>query len=107
MGSPLTSIAAAWRLLGLLPLLRQAKERIVIGRPWAKSCEVSGKREALGQLYVDRAFPPQTKARADEMIENLRAAVQIRIQGLEWMGDETKAKAITKLEAFNSKIDKI
>jgi len=60
--------------------------------------------EALGQVYVERAFPPRTKARADEMIENLRTTVNDRLQGLEWMSDETKARAMEKLEAFNSKI---
>jgi len=60
--------------------------------------------EALGQVYVERAFPPATKARADQMIENLRGAVRTRIQALEWMGEETKARALEKLEAFNSKI---
>jgi len=60
--------------------------------------------EALGQVYVERAFPAQTKARADEMIENLRAAVGVRLQGLEWMSDDTKARAMEKLAAFNSKI---
>jgi putative endopeptidase len=63
-----------------------------------------GMGEALGQVYVERAFPPKTKARADEMIENLRAAVGTRLQGLEWMTDETKARAVEKLAAFNSKI---
>jgi putative endopeptidase len=63
-----------------------------------------GMGEALGEVYVKRAFPPQTKARADEMIENLRAAVGTRLQGLEWMSDETKTRALEKLEAFNSKI---
>jgi len=60
--------------------------------------------EALGQVYVERAFPPQTKQRADKMIEDLRATVRTRIQALEWMGDETKAKALEKLAAFTSKI---
>ena len=60
--------------------------------------------EALGEVYVERAFPPETKQRADEMIENLRAAVTMRIQGLDWMGDETKAKALEKLGTFVSKI---
>jgi putative endopeptidase len=60
--------------------------------------------EALGQVYVERAFPPKTKQRADEMIENLRATVQTRLQALAWMGDETKARALEKLDAFNSKI---
>ena len=60
--------------------------------------------EAMGQLYVERAFPPKTKARADEMIENLRATVKDRIGKLEWMTDETRKKALKKLAAFNSKI---
>jgi putative endopeptidase len=60
--------------------------------------------EALGQVYVETAFPPATKARADEMIENLRAAVGVRIQALPWMGDETKARALEKLGTFTSKI---
>jgi putative endopeptidase len=60
--------------------------------------------EALGQVYVERAFPPQTKARADEMIENLRTTVGIRIKNLAWMSDETKTQALAKLAAFTSKI---
>lgn len=60
--------------------------------------------EALGQLYVAEAFPPEEKARADAMIEDLRAALRARIQGLEWMGEETKALALAKLEAFTPKI---
>ena len=60
--------------------------------------------EALGQVYVERAFPPQTKARADEMIENLRATVGTRIENLDWMSDETKTQALAKLAAFTSKI---
>lgn len=60
--------------------------------------------EALGQVYVERAFPPESKARADEMIENLRAAVRGRLQELEWIGDETKARALEKLATFTAKI---
>ena len=41
--------------------------------------------EALGQVYVERAFPPQTKSRADKMIEDLRSTVGARIQDLDWM----------------------
>ena len=73
---------------------------------WKRAVDrVSGSMgEALGQVYVETAFPPATKARADEMIENLRAAVGERIQALPWMGDETKAKALEKLATFTSKI---
>jgi len=60
--------------------------------------------EALGQLYVADAFPPETKARADEMIVNLRASLRSRIEALDWMGDETKARALEKLAAFTPKI---
>jgi putative endopeptidase len=63
-----------------------------------------GMGEALGQVYVERAFPPATKDSADEMIENLRQAVRTRLEGLEWMTDETKNRALQKLETFNSKI---
>ena len=60
--------------------------------------------EALGQVYVEQAFPPDTKKRADEMIENLRATVKSRLEGLEWMRDETRARALEKLATFSSKI---
>lgn len=60
--------------------------------------------EALGQVYVESAFTPATKARADKMIEDLRGAIRIRISNLDWMGDETKKKALAKLDTFVSKI---
>ncbi|HEX9813431.1 MAG TPA: M13-type metalloendopeptidase, partial [Myxococcota bacterium] len=60
--------------------------------------------EALGKVYVDRHFPPKAKARMDEMIENLRMAFEISIDGLEWMGPETKAQAQEKLRKFTPKI---
>ncbi|MFQ5534333.1 MAG: M13 family metallopeptidase, partial [Sphingomonadales bacterium] len=60
--------------------------------------------EALGQLYVETAFPPATKARAMEMIENLRAATRMRIEKLDWMGEETKKRALRKLATFTPKI---
>ena len=73
---------------------------------WKRAVDrVSGSMgEALGQVYVETAFPPATKARADEMIENLRAAVGMRIGALSWMGEETKARALEKLGTFTSKI---
>ena len=60
--------------------------------------------EALGQLYVKVAFPPEAKAKVLEMIENLRGALRERITGLDWMGAETKQQALTKLNAFGVKI---
>lgn len=60
--------------------------------------------EALGQLYVKKAFPPQAKARAMEMVNNLKSAMREHIQHLDWMDDATKAAAQKKLDAFNVKI---
>jgi putative endopeptidase len=60
--------------------------------------------EALGELYVERAFPPHAKARANEMIENLKKALAVRIKNLPWMTDATKEMALKKLSTFTSKI---
>jgi len=60
--------------------------------------------ELLGQLYVERYFKPEAKARMDAMIVNLRKAFEIRINGLEWMSPETKKKALEKLAAFRPKV---
>ena len=60
--------------------------------------------EAFGQLYVDKAFSPAAKAKAKEMIENLRKAYAERIMATDWMSAATKKEAITKLNAFTVKI---
>lgn len=60
--------------------------------------------EALGQLYVKVAFPPEAKKRVLEMVENLRVALRERITNLDWMGAETKTQAVKKLNAFGVKI---
>ena len=60
--------------------------------------------EALGKLYVDEMFPPEAKEKAEEMIENVITAFEERIKVLDWMSEETKAKAIEKLEKFTVKI---
>jgi putative endopeptidase len=60
--------------------------------------------EALGKLYVDAKFPPEAKEKAEKMIGNVIAAFQDRIQVLDWMSDETKAKAVEKLDKFTVKI---
>jgi putative endopeptidase len=59
---------------------------------------------ALGQLYVAKNFPPESKARAQELVDNLRAALKVRIQHVDWMSDATKAKAIEKWDTFVPKI---
>jgi putative endopeptidase len=60
--------------------------------------------EALGQLYVDKYFPPAAKARAKQMVNNLISALRDDIPTLAWMSPETKKEALVKLEAFNVKI---
>ncbi len=60
--------------------------------------------EALGQAYVDRAFPPASKARTLEMVHNIEAALSADIQSLAWMSPETKQQAITKLKGIEDKI---
>ena len=60
--------------------------------------------EPLGQLYVARAFPPEAKKRILDLVADLRAVLRDRIDGLEWMGDETKEAARTKLDAFAVKM---
>ena len=60
--------------------------------------------EALGKLYVERAFSPQAKQKALELVANLRAALRARLQRLDWMGEATKAQAVAKLDAMRVKI---
>jgi putative endopeptidase len=60
--------------------------------------------EAVGQLYVDAKFPPEAKAKAETMIENVIAAYKERIMNLDWMSPETKEKAVAKLDKFTVKI---
>ena len=60
--------------------------------------------EALGKLYVDKYFPPAAKARALELINNLKEALADRISSLDWMDEPTKQRALEKLAAFQVKI---
>ena len=60
--------------------------------------------EAIGKLYVDAKFPPEAKAKAEEMIANVIEAFQNRISKLDWMTEDTKQKAIEKLDKFTVKI---
>jgi len=60
--------------------------------------------EALGEVYVKKAFPPAAKARALEMVRNLEAALKTDITTLNWMSDPTRKLAIVKLDAFLNKI---
>jgi len=60
--------------------------------------------EALGELYVEKTFPPAAKQRALAMVDDLKLALGEKIQALDWMGDETKKQALAKLGALGLKI---
>jgi putative endopeptidase len=60
--------------------------------------------QALGQLYVAKYFTPEAKARAEELVTNIRDALKARIQNLDWMSAETKTKALDKWSKFLPKI---
>ncbi len=60
--------------------------------------------EAVGEIYVAKYFSPEDKERVQTMVKNLQVALGEHIDALEWMSDETKAKAREKLAAFTVKI---
>lgn len=60
--------------------------------------------EALGEIYVARHYPPEAKARMDEMIGNIKAVMRDRLAHLEWMGPETREKALAKFDRFVARI---
>ncbi len=60
--------------------------------------------EALGQVYVKAVFPPESKAKMESLVTNLSQALKRRIENLEWMGDETKQRALEKWATFTPKI---
>ena len=59
---------------------------------------------ALGELYVAKAFPPESKARALTLVNNVKDALRTRIEHLDWMSSETKQKALEKWATFLPKI---
>jgi putative endopeptidase len=60
--------------------------------------------EEVGKVYVERYFPPETKAAADQLVKNVIQAMDRRIDRLQWMSPETKTRAHAKLAAFTPKI---
>ncbi|MDQ6620817.1 MAG: M13 family metallopeptidase, partial [Pseudomonadota bacterium] len=59
---------------------------------------------ALGEMYVDRRFTPEAKARALILVENLRAVLRERLSELDWMSEPTRRAAMRKLETMHAKI---
>lgn len=73
---------------------------------WKRGIDLTGTvvGEILGKLYVKENFPPEAKARMETMVKNLIKAYGKRIEGLDWMTDETKKAAKAKLAKFTYKI---
>ncbi len=73
---------------------------------WKKMVETSDSRlrDVLSQLYVQKYFTPEAKARMDELVDNLQKAFKARIEKLAWMSDATKKKALEKLAVIMKKI---
>lgn len=60
--------------------------------------------EAVGQLYVEKHFPQSSKEKMLNLVGNLKTALGEHINGLTWMSDTTKQRALEKLDAFTVKI---
>lgn len=64
----------------------------------------AGLGEAVGQIYVSKHFPPEYKAKMEQLVEDLISAYHESITNLDWMTEETKVKALEKLASFVTKI---
>jgi endothelin-converting enzyme/putative endopeptidase len=73
---------------------------------WKRCVEMTDQQlgDALGKKYVDRYFPPEAKARMQQMVRNLLLAMRDDILSRPWMSDETKERAMAKIATFNPKI---
>ena len=73
---------------------------------WKRALEATDASlgDALGKLFVEKHFSEASKKRVGEMVENLIAAYKVRIQSRDWMSEETKKQAITKLDKVMKKL---
>jgi putative endopeptidase len=85
------------RVLSGTPQLRERWKRGVSLADWAMG-------EAIGRAYVARHFPPGTRERMDVLVANLLQAYRQSIETLEWMGPDTRQRALDKLGKFTPKI---
>ena len=92
-----TNFAFYGRLLSGAPLLRER---------WKRGVGVveSLLGEAVGEMYVERHFPPEAKERMDELVANVVEAFRRDFQALAWMGSDTRARALDKLDTFLPKV---
>jgi putative endopeptidase len=63
-----------------------------------------GMGEGFGQLYVAQAFPPESKAKMEALVSNLLLALKGRLENLDWMSEQTRARALEKWSSFTPKI---
>lgn len=73
---------------------------------WKRGVDVltGGIGEVLGQAFVDQAFSAESKKRVNEMVDNMAIVLEARLKDLNWMSDETKEKAILKMNSFKTKL---
>ncbi|HEV7491192.1 MAG TPA: M13 family metallopeptidase [Rhodanobacteraceae bacterium] len=73
---------------------------------WKRCAESADNQlgEALGRKYVEKYFPPEAKARMQDMVKNILLAMKDTIQAADWMDEATKKKALEKISTFNPKI---
>lgn len=73
---------------------------------WRRSAKMIDRTigEALGQLYVEKYFTPEARARMDELVGNLREVFRDRLSKLDWMSADTRTKALAKFDRFTQKI---
>mgnify|MGYP000514353922 FL=1 len=75
---------------------------------WKRGIQRVGSRyglgSLLGKLYVERHFPPSSKEKMIDLVNNLRQAFRNRIEAIDWMTEETKKEAYRKLSSFEPKI---
>jgi putative endopeptidase len=109
-----------WHLLSAAsPFLHAAAEEesfafygtVLRGQPaqeprWQRAAKVvdGSIGEALGQLFVEKYFPPAAKVRMAELIGNLKAVFRDRLIKVDWMTEATRAKALAKFDRFTQKI---
>ena len=78
-----------------------------IQRPrWKRGVQAADRQlgDAIGEVYVQRYFPPESKAKMETLIANLKTALGHRIEHLEWMSPETKAAALRKLANYDVQV---
>nr|WP_225876312.1 M13-type metalloendopeptidase [Lysobacter terrestris] len=77
-----------------------------IQEPWKRVLGTINRTtgEAMGQLYVQATFPPESKTKVLDMVQNMRDVLKTRLENLDWMSAETRQKALAKWATFTPKI---